>query len=523
MNRIKLHIVFNIAFLFLILPFGVQNQKASALAIQADFPPPPHLEPNASQSQNNGRINQPSTQAINPLNAEGVITNTFGLGDDHIHGLIYYNGSLWASTRTSPARILRINPSTLVVENRIVLTSGRDDSEDITAGQGYVWTITYTSPAQLIRVDPVTNTAQSAITFLSNELSFAASLKYAFGYLWAGGINHLVRIDITNPLLPTYQSFDFSSLVTQAYASLTALTYSNDSLWGVFTQYDLSPQAVSSTVIKINPSNPNFAASKNMAVLSLFPDDVTYAGTHFYISSENIPQPTSPSDIYKFDDSLTTKTTTHVSDSASYGTFLDPNDPTSFWGVYVNSPGKIIKFDPNPNAIASFNLPSGFNDPSEIAFDAAGNMYVSTWQIPSGIVKYTFDLGITKTASPNPAVSGQELLYTINVTNSSPVGVTNVVVTDTLPPEVSFLSSSPGLPTCSESNGNVTCNLGSLLANQNLQITIRVLVKASTSGKISNTATISSSEHDTNSSNNNVTLETQVLHYYLNLPFIVRK
>ena len=388
MNRIKLHIVFNIAFLFLILPFGVQNQKASALAIQADFPPPPHLEPDASQSQSNGRINQSSTQAINPLNAEGVITNTFGLGDDHIHGLIYYNGSLWASTRTAPARILRINPSTLAVENRIVLASGQDDSEDITAGQGYVWTITYTSPAQLIRVDPVTNTAQTAITFLSNELSFAASLKYAFGYLWAGGINHFVRIDISNPLLPTYQSFDYSSLVTQVYASLTAMTYSNDSLWGVFTQYSLS-QAVSSTVIKINPSNPIPGTSVSMAVSSLFPDDATYAGTHFYISSENIPQPTSPSDLYKFDDSLSTKTTTHVSDSASFGTFLDPNEPTYFWGVYVNSPGKIIKFNLNGNAIASFTLPTGFNDPSEIAFDVAGNMYVTTWQIPSGIVKYT--------------------------------------------------------------------------------------------------------------------------------------
>ena len=34
-------------------------------------------------------------------------------GDNQIHGFTYYNGYLWASTRTNPCRILRIDPVTL--------------------------------------------------------------------------------------------------------------------------------------------------------------------------------------------------------------------------------------------------------------------------------------------------------------------------------------------------------------------------------------------------------------------------
>ena len=97
-----------IAFLFLIIPFGLQNPKAGALALQADFPPPPHLEPDAVQTQSNDLNDQSITQAGNPLSANGVITNILGPGDDQVHGLIYYNGSLWASTRTAPARILEL-------------------------------------------------------------------------------------------------------------------------------------------------------------------------------------------------------------------------------------------------------------------------------------------------------------------------------------------------------------------------------------------------------------------------------
>src|SRR5260370_632429 len=51
------------------------------------------------------------------------------------------------------------------------------------------------------------------------------------------------------------------------------------------------------------------------------------------------------------------------------------------------------------------------------------------------------DLSITKTA-PATVVAGNQLTYTITVTNNGPSNATNVIVTDTLPAGVNFLSTS---------------------------------------------------------------------------------
>ena len=50
------------------------------------------------------------------------------------------------------------------------------------------------------------------------------------------------------------------------------------------------------------------------------------------------------------------------------------------------------------------------------------------------------DLLVLKTDNPDPVVAGQDLTYTLSVTNNGPSPATNVVVTDPLPAGVSFVS-----------------------------------------------------------------------------------
>lgn len=115
------------------------------------------------------------------------------------------------------------------------------------------------------------------------------------------------------------------------------------------------------------------------------------------------------------------------------------------------------------------------------------------------------DLSLTKSASPNPGQVGLSLSYRVTVTNNGPALATNVSMSDTLPPGVSFVSATPTQGSCNGS-GPVICALGNLAVDSTAVITI--VVTPSATGSIINTATTSAGETDFDTSNNSATITT---------------
>ena len=109
------------------------------------------------------------------------------------------------------------------------------------------------------------------------------------------------------------------------------------------------------------------------------------------------------------------------------------------------------------------------------------------------------DVSITKTGPAN-VVAGQTITYTITVTNNGPLPATNVTVTDTLDPGVTFDSATPSQGTCNFAANTVTCTLGGLANGSSATILLDVDVVAE-SGTITNTATVTATE-DTSPGNN---------------------
>ena len=116
------------------------------------------------------------------------------------------------------------------------------------------------------------------------------------------------------------------------------------------------------------------------------------------------------------------------------------------------------------------------------------------------------DLAIVKTALPSPVVAGQTLTYTLTTTNNGPSAATGVTITDTLPTGVTFVSATPSQGSENFANGVLTVDLGNMADGAAATTTLMVTVGASTTGTITNTASVTGNETDPNPSNNTSTV-----------------
>lgn len=100
------------------------------------------------------------------------------------------------------------------------------------------------------------------------------------------------------------------------------------------------------------------------------------------------------------------------------------------------------------------------------------------------------DLAVTKSDSPDPVGIGNNLTYTVTVTNNGPATATGVTLTDTLPANVTFVSATPSQGSCTGTS-TINCNIGTL--NSGVSRTVTIVVTPTVAGGISNTASVTAS------------------------------
>ena len=123
------------------------------------------------------------------------------------------------------------------------------------------------------------------------------------------------------------------------------------------------------------------------------------------------------------------------------------------------------------------------------------------------------DVAIMKTANPDPVDQGTNLQYTLQVTNNGPAAAQGVTVSDPIPAEVSYVSSSTTQGTCAytASTTTVSCSIGSVSVGGLVLITINASANTFNSSTLStNTATVSATTGDPNLTNNTSSVSSTI-------------
>jgi uncharacterized repeat protein (TIGR01451 family) len=168
-----------------------------------------------------------------------------------------------------------------------------------------------------------------------------------------------------------------------------------------------------------------------------------------------------------------------------------------------------------PATAAGQNVQLRWRFGSSYYYGGSGGWYIDTVSVTDGLdccVPVSNDIAVGISASPDPAVVGATLTYTITVVNTGPTAANNVMVTDALPPGFSLqsLTTSPpvGLNGHGTSGSTITLDVGTIPGGSGVNIT--VVGSPGSVGLITNQVTVARGEPDANLANNTATAVTSV-------------
>src|SRR5262249_55373331 len=138
----------------------------------------------------------------------------------------------------------------------------------------------------------------------------------------------------------------------------------------------------------------------------------------------------------------------------------------------------------------------------------ANNTASCTTQVNAPSTSNEADLSITKLANPIRVEVGANVTFTLTVTNNGLMDAAGVVVNDTLPAPLSFVSATTSKGTCNSSNP-VSCNVGTLTNGS--KATITIVAKALSVGSVTNTGTVTGTTPDNDLANNNASATISII------------
>jgi uncharacterized repeat protein (TIGR01451 family) len=366
----------------------------------------------------------------------------------------------------------------------------------------------------LVPFDPATRTLGTAIPVSAN---LPPDLTYAQGYFWGWGSGLIDRVDPATGAVTTFPGT--SSLFPNCFGAPACggagadWTYGNGNIGfnenqGQIYQISITNGGSANPTFKLISQQPGPASSNiDGAANPGLPTDLVM---HKTASSQTVGD----------GGALTyTLTVTNNGPGNSSGyTISDPlpadlsNPTTTSTGCSITA-GVLTCVSANPlNAGATSvpvtvtgTVPNPFVTPiTNTATVTANEQDPNPTNDTDGVTTTPqADLQMTKTASPSPVVPGTDETYTLAVKNNGPDTAENVTVSDVLPSEATYVSSSSG---CTQAGGTVTCSATSIAPAATQTFTITTHLAGSLAHCPSNTATVTSSTVDPDPTNNSSTV-----------------
>lgn len=161
-----------------------------------------------------------------------------------------------------------------------------------------------------------------------------------------------------------------------------------------------------------------------------------------------------------------------------------------------------------PNSLdVTFNSPGTYYWQAVYSGDSNNNAATSACTDEQLVIAPLIDLAVTKVGSPNPVELGNNVTWTMVVTNNGPDAATGVTVSDPMPAGNTFVSATATQGSCT-GGAILQCNLDTIAAGAS--VTITLVTTPSGVGTVTNTVTVVGNETETSTANNTASASVAV-------------
>ena len=337
----------------------------------------------------------------------------------------------------------------------------------------------------------------------------------------------------------TFRQADFSQAIVngqQRYRAVKEFT-----LHIVDDTDDEPDESFTTTLAYSNPGLPHLRGSETVATVTIIDNDhvpVVLGWEQTALTAEEASNPggTLPVTLRAF--AITTKdkmpesgSSFDVTVNTADGSATQPADYTTLSTTETFSPSDFIRRtingQPHYRAEKLFTVLITHDDAREpnehftanLAYSDPGPPHLIEGDLTATVtitddLSSTVDLQLSGSSSRPHVSRGEELTYDYTVTNDGPATSTNTIVATTLDPGLSFVSATSTAP-CTHSGGAtggvVTCEFGTLSANEQKAGEVVVRVEPTAAADITVTSAVSSDELDNQPGNNTATEFTELV------------
>jgi hypothetical protein len=329
---------------------------------------------------------------VNASFIKKIETVTLNNGESIIHGSLYVNGYFFLSTRTSPAKLLRINADSISDYQEITFSSGHSYADQITYVESknklyVVFGASYRTA--IAEVDPIMMTYnENAIVDTLHAASPVFETEGGQSICNDGSFLYVVTARADTSRVLKY------SLSTMSSIPVAVLNFPTENVFAHAIRYENGKLYVTNGygtpwVARINASTLQIEELHSFLGMA-FTDDFAISGNYLFLGIEADYSQQQSGKILRLDKSNFDAYyyfDTGKKGSATAGDgycFAVQEFDGSIWASFATNPGIITRINPVSLEYQHYSLP--YNSPNEILYDGR-RLLITYWNQDPGVVQ----------------------------------------------------------------------------------------------------------------------------------------